>query len=68
MGEDVKYPNREVLTAVFKMDFPHAWEELIHLATSLELSYTIREEVRVAAFVWVAGKAPHQGEGARTEQ
>jgi SAM-dependent methyltransferase len=34
-------PNKKVLNAVFKMDFPHVWKELVRVVDSLELSYGI---------------------------
>jgi hypothetical protein len=34
-------PNRAVLEQVFRMDYPHAWRELLQGVHSLELSYGI---------------------------
>ena len=34
-------PNKMVLETVFKMDFPHAWEELLSEITCLELRYKL---------------------------
>jgi ubiquinone/menaquinone biosynthesis C-methylase UbiE len=50
-------PDKEVMAAVFRMDFPHAWEELLQEAGSLELSYGI------AVFHWqkLDGEPTHNG-------
>jgi ubiquinone/menaquinone biosynthesis C-methylase UbiE len=34
-------PNRSVLRSVFKMDFPHVWEELLRQVSTLALTYHI---------------------------